>query len=41
MERKDSLTVSELSSKFKSKIEQHYLLIREGIIYLYSKYDST
>ena len=41
MERKDILTVNYLSSKFKSKINQYNLLIRECEIYLQPKQDST
>ena len=41
MDMDHSLTVNDLSSKFKSKVELYNLLTREGDIYLPPKQDST
>ena len=41
MEMNNTLTVNDISAKFKSKIELYNLLTREGDIYLPPKQDST
>ena len=41
MERRENITVNDLTAKFKNKTELFNVLTREGEIYLPSKPDST